>query len=104
MTAAAVESARFSWQEGLRRLERRGPLTGSRLALVEAVHDELRRRVGVTFTLGDLARAYGEAGEWFLQLAPRVAPKHPEEWDPATALDGAFALYARQARDARPRR
>jgi hypothetical protein len=70
--------------------------------LVEAVHDELRRRVGQTFTIADLARVYSGSEDWFLELAPRVAPKHPDLWDPSVVLDGAFALYSRGARDAQP--
>jgi hypothetical protein len=94
--------AQFAWQDGLARLRAAGPLVGPRSRLVEAVHDELRRRVGQTFTVADLARVYSSSEDWFLELAPRVAPKHPELWDPSTVLDGAFALYCRSARDAQP--
>lgn len=100
MSGGSREVAEFAWQEGLVRLRDLGPLVGPREALVEAVHDELRRRVGLTFTRSDLAVAYSDAGDWFMELAGRVAPKHPELWDTATVLDGAFALYARGARDA----
>jgi hypothetical protein len=94
--------AQFAWHDGLRRLREAGPLAGALLALVEAVHDELRRRVGLTFTIADLARVHSGAEDWFQELAPRVAPKHPDLWDPSVVLDGAFALYARGARDAQP--
>jgi len=94
--------AQFAWHGGLERLRQAGPLVGPRSRLVEAVHDELRRRVGQTFTIADLARAYSESEDWFQELAPRVAPKHPDLWDSSVVLDGAFALYARGARDAQP--
>ena len=102
MSDGSTEVARFAWDEGLRRLRAAGPLIGPRERLVEAVGDELRRRVGRTFSTRDLAAAYSGAEEWFGELAPRVVPKHPELWDPAMALDAAFALYARGARDAQP--
>jgi hypothetical protein len=68
---------------------------------MEAVDDELRRRVGRTFSLRDLARVYDGASAWYLDLAARVAPREPAAWDPSVALDAAFADYARQAVDAR---
>ena len=34
---------------------------------------------------------------WYLDLAARVAPREPDAWDPAVALDAAFAGYSRQA-------
>ncbi len=75
---------------------------GPRSRLVDAVHDELRRRVGLTFTIADLAHVYSVSEDWFFELAPRVAPKDPDLWDPSVVLDGAFALYSRSARDAQP--
>jgi len=68
--------------------------------VIGAVTDELRRRVGRTFTLADLARAYDGAQSWYLDLAARTAPREPAAWD-AVALDAAFAAYSRQASDAR---
>ena len=95
------EVAEFSWQEGLRRLDADPALAPARHGIVEAVHDELRRRVGHDFSLDQLAEAYTEAGEWYLDLASRMAPRLPAAWEPAVTLDAAFALYGRRARDAR---
>jgi hypothetical protein len=102
VTDAAVASARFAWEEGLARLDEPAPpaVARARRRVMEAVHDELRRRVGATFTLADLARAYGEASSWYLDLAARVAPREPASWDPAVTLDAAFGTYMRQATDA----
>ncbi len=99
----AVAAARFSWDEGLRRLGEPAPPTVARARhrVIGAVTDELRRRVGRTFTLADLARAYDGAQSWYLDLAARTAPREPAAWDPAVALDAAFAAYSRQASDAR---
>lgn len=100
---AAVAAARFSWDEGASRLAEPAPprVARARLRIVEAVHDELRRRVGSTFTVRELVRAYDGASSWYLDLAARVAPREPDAWDPAVTLDGAFAAYARTATDAR---
>ena len=35
----------------------------------------------------------------FLALASRLAPNHPEAWDPSLVLDGVFGRYRRQASD-----
>jgi hypothetical protein len=99
----AVVSAMADWEDGVRRLREPGPLRGPREVVAGAVQDELRRRVGVTFTLADLARAYASASDWYLDLARRVAPLAPGAWDPAVALDGAFGDYARHASDGRRR-
>jgi hypothetical protein len=100
---AAVATARFAWEEGLRRLAEPVPpaVARARRRILQAVDDELRRRVGATFTLADLARAYQAAPSWYLDLAARVAPREPDAWEPAVTLDAAFAAYARRAGDAR---
>lgn len=98
---AALASARHAWEDGMRAL---APLLGTqpaRARIVQAVHDELRRRVGVTFRLIDLARAYEGASAWYLPLAQDIAPREPDLWDPAVTLDGAFGMYQRHAVDAR---
>ncbi len=98
--STAVAAARFQWDEGLRRLSE-ATLDAQRRGVIDAVRVELRRRLGQTFTMGELADVYGGSGGWYLDLAARTAPKHPESWDPAVALDAAFALHARGASDAR---
>lgn len=99
----ALASARFSWDEGMERLGQPAPpaVVAGRRRIMEAVHDELRRRLGMTFSLVDLARVYDAAPAWYLDLAARTAPKVPDAWDPAVTLDAAFAVYSRQASDAR---
>jgi hypothetical protein len=100
---AGVQAARFSWDEGLARLEEPAPraVVRARARIMEAVADELRRRVGTTFTVARLAEVYADASSWYLDLAARVAPREPDAWEPAVTLDAAFGLYARQATDAR---
>lgn len=99
--STALASARFQWEDGLRRLGEDEGLLASRRSIVDAVRVELRRRLGQTFTLQEVAEVYDGAQEWYLDLASRVAPRDPDSWDPAAALDAAFALHARGATDAR---
>jgi hypothetical protein len=100
---AAIAAARFQWEDGLARLsEPASPaVTRARRRIVEAVHEELRRRVGLTFSTAELVTVYDGASSWYLDLAARVAPKEPDAWEPSATMDGAFATYARQASDAR---
>ena len=89
------------WREGQRRLEQADSAVRPALERVtDAVVDELRRRVGGTFTTEELARFYGEAGtDWIFDLAVRVAPGTPEAWDLTTVAGAAFARYVREASD-----
>jgi hypothetical protein len=113
-----LESARHQWDEGTRRLEAaKGEEARYRqlVALVETVSDELRRRVGQTFTLGDLAEAYGGAEDWVREAVVRAlpdagraagraggGPSRAGIRDVALVQDAAFGLYARGASDYRP--
>jgi hypothetical protein len=104
-TPAEIESARREWQDGYRRLEEqsRDRVTGERLlAQVEVVTDELRRRVGGTFTLAELTRAYAEAEGWSrAAVAERAAlPGWPRTLSIVEA--SAFYVYSRGASDYEP--
>lgn len=90
----------MEWDAGEKRLDEPGPARAARLTVVAAVDDELRRRLGASYSLADLVSAYGESSRWFLELAQRVAPGTPAAWDPAVALDAAFARWGRNASDA----
>ena len=89
------------WREGQRRLAQADPAVKPALERVtDAVVDELRRRVGSSFTTEELARYYGDAGtDWIFDLATRVAPGNPEAWDLTTVAGAAFARYVRGASD-----
>jgi hypothetical protein len=102
---ADVESARRDWADGWRRLqeESREPTAAERLRhQVEVVGDELRRRVGGTFTLAELADAYAEADRWARAVLAERAPG--PGWPRTLSLvqDAAFHLYARGAVDYQP--
>lgn len=100
-----LQSARRDWEAGYRRLlaESEDPVLRERLfRQVEVVIEELRRRVGSTFTLAALAAAYADADAWMrLTLAERAGAP---DWPRTLALvgDAAFHLYARGAVDYEP--
>src|SRR4051794_28748116 len=97
--AYPVENALFQWQEGLRRYQdieepgRRRPAD----RVVGALRDELRRRLGSTFTSAELADFYGRGTDWCQQIAVEVAPATSGEAQ--TLADAAFWLYLRSAAD-----
>jgi hypothetical protein len=104
---SSLALARHQWAEGKRMLDAAGDDTArSRhlLILVEAVEDELARRVGQTFTLAELARAYEGAEDWALDVIVSSMPARSRAGIKDTALvqDAAFALYAQGASDYRP--
>jgi hypothetical protein len=105
ITEAEVESARRDWEEGHRRLQdevRRQAAPERLLAQVDAVLAELRRRVGGTFTLRELAAAYGDAERWSRDaVAERAAaPGWPRTLSLVEAA--AFHEYSRGAQDYEP--
>jgi hypothetical protein len=66
---------------------------------VDAVRDELRRRIGPTFSAEQLAELYAAGTDWCLELAAQIAPAEATDWDPQVIADAAFYLYLRGARD-----
>jgi hypothetical protein len=101
----AVESARLEWAESHRLLEaeaRDRPQYERLVRQVEAVTDELRRRVGQTFTLAELARVYADAERWTRDAVAESRP--PPGWPRTLSLveGAAFHLYARGASDYAP--
>lgn len=102
-----LDSARFQWEEGRRRLEATAGQTARYRhlsELVDAVSDELRRRVGQTFTLAELAAVYAGAEDWVRDVIVRTAPARARAGIRDTALvqDAAFGQYARGATDYEP--
>jgi hypothetical protein len=94
-----LENALFQWEEGWRRLQTVEDPRARRLAdrVVEAIREELRRRIGPTFTAAELAELYGRGTDWCLQVAIDVAPA--AEGDAQSLADAAFWLYLRGAGD-----
>jgi hypothetical protein len=94
-----LENALFQWEEGWRRLQEVTDPRTRRLAdrVVAGVRDELRRRIGPTFSAAELAELYGRGTDWCLQVAIDVAPA--VEGDAQSLADAAFWLYLRGATD-----
>jgi hypothetical protein len=100
-----VELARHQWEDGHRRVERSStdPATFRRLTgEVELIVAELRRRIGQTFTLEELASAYDGASEWTREVLHDVRPEEAPPPDTVTVTDAAFQMFARGASDYRP--
>jgi len=97
--AYPLENALFQWEEGRRSLQAIEDPRRRRQAdrVVEAVRDELRRRIGPTFSAEELAELYGEGTDWAQQVAIDVAPA--VEGDSQALADAAFWLYLRGATD-----
>ena len=103
--SVALANARQEWEESHRRLEalaRDRPRYERLLEQVDSVTDELRRRIGQTFTLAELAEAYGGAERWSRDAVAATQP--PPGWVSTLALveGAAFHLYARGAVDFEP--
>lgn len=97
-----VELARQQWADGYRRLRRLAddPSASDRLhADVDAVTAELRRRIGGTYTLSELAAAYARADDWVREA---IEERAGVARAPSLAGDAAFYLYARGAVDYAP--
>jgi hypothetical protein len=94
----SFESARLEWEEGYRRVQAEAGDRALYLRLMEqidAVRDELRRRVGQTFTLAELDGAYRDADTWI-----RETVREPRRISLVGAA--AFHLYSRGASDYNP--
>jgi hypothetical protein len=98
----AVEIVRQEWEEGHRRLEGERDDRRRYRGLVrqlELVVDELRKRVGGTYTLAELATSYRDADRWARPLVEERAPAPGWPRDLATVVAAAFHAYQRGAVD-----
>ncbi|KKL49651.1 hypothetical protein LCGC14_2313390, partial [marine sediment metagenome] len=69
-----TQTAVFQWEEGFQKLEsaRSNPTLHQALGrVVITIQDELRKRLGSTFSLKELAIMYREDSDWWLELAIR---------------------------------
>jgi hypothetical protein len=103
--SAAVENARREWRDASRALAAEA---GDRaryarlLEQVDAVTAELRKRVGQTFTLDELAREYAQAERWSRSAVEDSDP--PPDWPRTLSMveGAAFHNYSRGAIDYNP--
>lgn len=100
-----VESARRDWDDAYRRFEdemREPRQVQSLAAQLTAVTDELRKRIGSTFTLRELTDEYARADAWARHVVGERAPA-PDWVRTLSLVEGAaFHLYARGALDYSP--
>ncbi len=92
----ALDNAMFQWQDGEQRL--RQSLAGERAHLegaVQAVLEEIRRRLGSSFQIAELAELYAAGTDW----AEDVAARRWAGMDAVMVVDAAFARYAHEAAD-----
>ena len=100
-----METARLDWERGFAELEahKDDPRRYRRLLdAVEAVTDQLRARVGQTFTLEQLAAEYAGVERWGRDAVEQNASYEGWPRDLAFVEDAAFHAYARGAVDFEP--
>ena len=92
--AYALENALYQWRDGDRRLAQASEPARSDLdRAADVVIEELRKRLGSSFLLEELADFYHQDTDWATELAGR----HAAGTDAAAVVDAAFARYAREA-------
>ena len=92
----AVENALYQWREGERRVAEMPDVARADLdEATDAVIEELRRRLGSSFVVNELADLYGADTDWALEIARRQGAGS----DSAAVVDAAFARYVREAKD-----
>ena len=100
-----VEVARQEWEEGSRWLEAAredGRRYRQLLELLDLVLDELRRRLGQTYTLAELVAAYGESERWAREVLEERATSPGWPRDLTLVLAAAFDAYQRGAINYKP--
>ena len=94
--AYAVENALYQWREGERRIANAPDEAQADLqAAADVVVEALRRRLGSSFVVDELAQLYAQDTDWALAIARR----NRAGTDAAAVVDAAFALYVREAKD-----
>ena len=102
---ASVDAARQQWEDGNRRLESQSSDPDVYLRLLEQLEvatEELRKRVGETFTLAELADAYGTSDQWLREAVEERVEAPGWQRHLSVVQDAAFHLYARGATDYTP--
>jgi hypothetical protein len=103
--AVVLEAVRDEWESGHRRFQElaRDRAAANRLnRQLEVVTDALRKRIGQTFTLEELARVYQGADDWVRAEVSEHASTPGWPRTLAVVQDAAFHLYQRGAIDYAP--
>jgi hypothetical protein len=92
----ALENALYQWREGEARLAATPePARADLERAADVVVEELRRRLGSSFVLDELADLYAEGTDW----AEDLAAAHSPAGAGSAVVDAAFNRYAREARN-----
>jgi hypothetical protein len=105
LAVSQIEVTRQEWEEGSRRLEAAredGRRYRELLGLLELLLDELRKRIGQTYTLGELLAAYRESDRWAREVLEERAETPGWPRDLTIVLAAAFDAYQRGAADYEP--
>ena len=98
----AVDNAVIQWEEGYRNLQASGSEPARYRPLARAVvtvESELRKRLGSSFSIAELASLYRAGTDWALDLAMGAGRDERPPLDSSAAVDAAFYLYMREASD-----
>jgi hypothetical protein len=100
----SVDAVRQQWEEGNRRFESQSgeAVYPQLLHQLEVATDELRKRVGETFTLAQLADAYAGSDDWLREAVEERATAPGWVRHLSVVQDAAFHSYARGATDYTP--
>jgi hypothetical protein len=102
LVEAGLQTAVFQWEEGYARVQatRSDPQRHRALArAVAAVQDELRKRLGSRFTVGELVALYRDSGDSLTDVGTAAVPAEEDLGEVSAAGDAAFYLYMREASD-----
>ena len=104
MSADATALVFEEWEDAHRKLEAARDDRRRYLRLleqIEVISDELKKRIGQTFTLAELAGAYRDAERWAREAVEERAPSPGWPRDLALVVAAAFHAYRRGAVDYR---
>jgi hypothetical protein len=100
---SSLDAARQQWEDGNRRLEAQSSepdLYEQLLDELDVATKELRKRVGETFTLQQLADVYATSDHWMREALEAETARSATQ--ASVVQDAAFHLYARGATDYLP--
>ena len=101
----ALEQTRREWELGHRRLQEQAQESARGEAILgelDAVVGELRKRIGGSFTLAELADAYPGAEAWSRAAVEELEPMAGWPRRLSMVTDAAFHVYSRGAVDYEP--
>jgi hypothetical protein len=101
----ALDQTRREWEQGNARFQhelREAQRSEALRSELDAVTAALRRRIGQSFSLAELADLYASADDWAREAVAETEPRSGWPRRLATVTEAAFHLYARGAVDYEP--